>query len=1170
MTAGDGPGRRAPDRHVPGHGGSRRRRSPLLWLARVAGHRARAQWRLLAVAGVVALLVSTLVSTLTVLIDTTDRAAVRESLVTALPGRTDVVLVFDGPQVDAPAVRQEADEAISRLLGVEIDATMHATTGSLYAQRPGRTRALVYLGELDRVQDRAELVAGAWPADDDGTSGPLPVAVPLSGAEALDVDVGDTIRLEPISSRGTDAVPTALVVGLYTAVGAQTPYWSADDLSGAGHSPDAIVPGSAGWLRTDKVGPLVTAPGALAAREAPLGTVHLRYSPDFTGARVVDLAGLQSRLAVAATDVPRELETGGRIRVTTGLDRLVAEITSAVLVTRAGVTVAGLLLMLVAATALLQVARLLADARSVEHDLMRARGSSNRQLLAVAGVEAAVVAVVAALGGALLAPVTYRALLTARGVDGASATPEVSATTWVAAAAVGLALAAVLIGPLLRPPATFVEGQQARSRDRRAMLARSGIDVLVVGLAVVAYWQLRTYRSPVSGTGASMQLDPVLVAGPAVVLLAGALLCVRLLPPAARLAERLAARGRGLVGPLAAWEIGRRPSRATGAVLLLTLALGLTSFSQAFLATWHRSQGDQAEFATGAPVRVLDEPGATAHQVSALAAPEAGPAQPVIRASRQDGAVAEYDQFARPGRISAGRDAEIIALTPEARAMLDRGRMAEEGGATIAAMPTSEVREVPGIDLGEGVAGISMVLEAEMRSGSAPPAGVLIRLAVRDATGVYSVLHAGMVGIDGGPRRVDVLLDGPNSTVGDDLLPVADRQYPLELVGLGAYLSTFEEVAFAGSDELIDIGVQVSEVAALRPGEPPADAPTFEEEIADWDGTGPMPLAPPEGLIREPITPRPITDWSLSEVTATARPMLDLPEGVLGLRMTGPFWDLAFSPTFVGATTWSPQRVSTVVLTRTLASRLGAEVGDHVHVTIRGGQTLAEVTGIVPRVPTTRSAEAAVVDYSGLARGLVEGGGTAGTDEWWVDVAPEDQATYLAGLPDRPDGSPGAARATATVVTATELREHPYRVALPIALWLVIAGAALIAAVGFAVHAAVTVRSRETEFAQLRAVGLQRRPLTAVVAVESVLMSGLGVVFGIGLGAALGWLVGPLVAVSADGSPPVPEVIVEFPWSQVLAVVGGLLALVAVVVLAVARAQRSADPAGVLRSETAR
>src|SRR5665647_2959499 len=99
------------------------------------------------------------------------------------------------------------------------------------------------------------------------------------------------------------------------------------------------------------------------------------------------------------------------------------------------------------------------------------------------------------------------------------------------------------------------------------------------------------------------------------------------------------------------------------------------------------------------------------------------------------------------------------------------------------------------------------------------------------------------------------------------------------------------------------------------------------------------------------------------------------------------------------------------------------------------------------------------------------------------------------------------------------MQQHPLRVATQAGLWLVALAAALLAAVGFGVHATVTLRARAVEFAQLRAIGLSRRSLTAVVGAESLLLCLLGGAFGIGIGALLGWLVGPLVAVSADGTP---------------------------------------------------
>lgn len=1165
-------------RGVPG-----RRRAPVGWVLRTALRRARVQWRLLAVVAAVGLLVASLVATLTLLVAATEGPAVRAALADAPADRTDVVLRVDRPRGSAADVRAAADATLRRLLGADATSALQAVSLPVEVLREGRRPAIAHLAELDGVAAQAELVEGAWPdgvadpADGDGegaaapATDPVPAAIPAAAAEALGVAVGDVV---PVAGVSPGAVATEVeagpwevrVVGVYEPTSRRAAFWAVDPLRGAGHVADFIVPGTAGVQRTDAVGPFVVAPGTGAALGLPLDQARLRYAPDFGGGRVVALAALQGRLADAAVDVPRELAQAGRsVQVTTDLGRFVGEITTAVLVTRAGLTVAGLLLLLLAVAALAQTARLLADARAAEHDLMRARGASNRQVVGATAVEAAVVALVAGAGGPLLAPSVLRGLLAlhravpadaaAPGATAAAPAPDavlpvdpgVPALTWVTGAVVGLVLAVVLVAPLLRAPDTFVEGQQARGRDRRAMLARSGFDVLVVALAVVAYAQLRAYRSPLTGSGAAMRVDPVLVVGPAVVLLAGALLCVRLLPPAARLTERLAARGRGLVGPLAAWEIGRRSSRATAAVLLLSLALAVSTFSQAFLATWQRSQADQAAFAAGAPVRVADDPEATARQVTLLAADGVGRAQPAIRATAREGSVGEYDPLVGAGlRSFAGRPAEVLALTPEARAMLDRGWTGEEGGAVVAAMPTAPGGGT-GLDLGDDVIGLSYVLAAESGTNPLPRAGVTLRLMVRDGSGVITVLDGGSVEVDGPPRRVDLLLDGATARPGA-AADAAARQYPLELVGYQVLLAADYSTAEASRGTRYGVTVTLGDLAALRPGEEAGDDP-----------------------VRDPLDDVRTPGWSSAPVNADVLPAGDVPAGTLGVRLAGDVFALTVTPASVTETAWPPVQPSPAVLTRALAARLGAEVGSTVHVAAAGAVLAVEVAGVVEHVPTTGGGDAVVVDHDALARAVAQTG-ALGTpvDEWWVDVPDDRLDAWLAGLPADADGAPGEHRAVARARLVTELRDHPLRVATPMALWLVTAGAGLVAAVGFAVHAAVTLRSRELELAQLRAVGLQRRRVVAVIAIESLLMSGLGALFGVGVGAALGYLVGPLVAVSADGTPPLPDVLVVVPWPQVLAVVGGLVALVAVVVGVVARAQRVADPADVLRSERAR
>ncbi len=135
---------------------------------------------------------------------------------------------------------------------------------------------------------------------------------------------------------------------------------------------------------------------------------------------------------------------------------------------------------------------------------------------------------------------------------------------------------------------------------------------------------------------------------PALALLAGTVLTLRLLPPAARLAERRAAKGRGLPAALAGWQFSRRPLRGAGPVLLLVLsvAMGMLAIGQS--ASWDRSQSDQADFASGASVRMAAGTGSgptTAYAYSSL--PGVRQAAPAYRADVE---------------VAGGRMAEIVAL----------------------------------------------------------------------------------------------------------------------------------------------------------------------------------------------------------------------------------------------------------------------------------------------------------------------------------------------------------------------------------------------------------------------------------------------------------------------------------------------------------------------------
>lgn len=179
-----------------------------------------------------------------------------------------------------------------------------------------------------------------------------------------------------------------------------------------------------------------------------------------------------------------------------------------------------------------------------------------------------------------------------------------SGTVWLVAAvaALGCTLAVTLPALTLAP-----EAGGGRPRALPGWL-RAGADVGLLVIAGIAYWQLDQQTSA-AGSGdtdapGTLGVDPLFVATPTLALLAGTVLALRLLPLVARLAERRAASGRGLAAALAGWQLSRRPMRGAGPVLLLVLAVALGTVAIGQGASWSRSQDDQADFRTGAPVRV--------------------------------------------------------------------------------------------------------------------------------------------------------------------------------------------------------------------------------------------------------------------------------------------------------------------------------------------------------------------------------------------------------------------------------------------------------------------------------------------------------------------------------------------------------------------------------------
>jgi ABC-type antimicrobial peptide transport system permease subunit len=182
--------------------------------------------------------------------------------------------------------------------------------------------------------------------------------------------------------------------------------------------------------------------------------------------------------------------------------------------------------------------------------------------------------------------------------------------------------------------------------------------------------------------------------------------------------------------------------------------------------------------------------------------------------------------------------------------------------------------------------------------------------------------------------------------------------------------------------------------------------------------------------------------------------------------------------------------------------------------------------------------------------------------EWWLRAEPGSAARVAAQLRERPDVEPSQVVVRDEV--AEGLRDDPFGAGPQSAFAAAAAVAAALAAVGFAVSTAGSLRERGTEFAILRALGAPRRQLARLIAAEQGVLVALALVVGVALGAVLTRAVIPLIVLTPRATQPVPQVLVELPLGQVAV----LLAAVVVMPLLVTAvlALRRQDAASSLRN----
>ncbi|MGW0612127.1 FtsX-like permease family protein [Streptomyces sp. NPDC002788] len=990
---------------------------------------------------------------------------------------------------------------------------------------------LTHVAALDR--SRIRVVAGTLPGPPPAArTAAVPVALPEAAAQRLELRPGAHLTLtdrldgEPLRVR---------VTGVYRAADSSDPYWQADALGGRGVRTVAFT----------TYGPLLAHASVLASGRTSEDGTGWVATADYRAVTTDGIGALRAAALRASGALREDPALGGEADVRTGLPELLDRTGRALLVSRSTLMIVSVQLVLLAGYALLLVARLLDGERAGETALLRARGGSRGRIAGLAVLEALLLAVPAAVCAAMASGPLAGLLARWSSLDriGLRLDAVPSRGVWLVAGGVAVACAVAVVAPALAATA----GATVRLRRVRAAAAaapvRAGADVALLLIAGVAYWQLGR-QTDATGSGVLGRdragqpgIDPLLVAAPALALLAGTVLTLRLLPPLARLAERRSASGRGLPAALAGWQFSRRPLRGAGPVLLLVVAVATGMLAIGHGASWDRSQDDQADFRTGASVRVLDHrPGSPGQTGLYAALPGTRDAAPAHRATLS---------------LSGGREATVLALdTAHAEdGMLLRGDLAAGPPAKLLRALAPPARdEDRAVRLPDGTRRLALdvrITDVRSRTGRSPSGRApLLTVVAEDRYGIAYRLGAGNVPVDGRVHRMTLDLDV--TATGRRAAPAG----PLRLTGL-----QLDDTSPAGRPEEHRFTVE-----RLLASGPDGSARTVPAPAGTrWQGE------------RTVTRNGDVLGRSAAQPAVSGTAPLTVSYGT-GADPDGSTDVTAVHTVRVATAGAGVPRSISAVATGDFLRAAGARPGDTVDVPLSGEQLRVRIVRSVEELPTTATGlDGATMDGGALLLDLraVEAvlaqraGAPLAPTEWWVSASPGKAAEVAAALRARPDLEPH--QVLVRDETAAELLRDPLGAGPRSALTAVAVAAAALAAGGFAVSAAGARRERSAEFAVLRALGTPRRDLARLVATEQSLLIGVGLLAGLGLGTVLTRAVVPLIVLTSGAARPVPSVLVELPVSRVAL----LLAAVAAPLLLItaASALRRAEPVAALRHQ---
>lgn len=1072
--------------------------------------RGLSHWKLLVSVVLGVLLASAIMAGTVVYFDALRELALRNTLARNTAAELDILV--QGQR--GPATRFEFDR-VSALINAEVDARLGWLTTdrflvgkspTFFLSKPGEEHlagddnARAYFAFAPRLDQHITVLPGGKPPAVGRINAPgqetmLEAMVPEEAAALFDVGVGDVVVAVPPWEDVTPHV-TVRISGLFSRDDPSAEFW---------HLENTVLAAATGAS-------FRTIPFHISQETflGDFGSMFRKMDGIYAWLLMVDSGRVNAPNSVstlAAIDaVDRNLAAAmASYRQTTELDRALEEFDRRLFFSKLPMFVVLIVIAIVILYYVATLSSLIVEDRRSEIALLRSRGATSAQILTVFVLEGATISALAVIVGPILASTTITVLgytpafsgLT----EGGRLTAGISGAAYLMSGAGGLLSFVALIFPAIRASRIGVtrHRQESARPVAQPLFQRYYFDVSLLLVSIFLFRQLTEQGSllAVSVFG-EVTADQLLLALPGLILVASAMVLLRLFPLAMNLISRLASRVLPIGLVMGVWQMARNPTHYARLSLLLILTAGLGIFASSFGATLELSFTQRVLYSTGSDIR-LDGVRAAGRDEGPIPSeayeevPGVRRASPVLQLSGHDltrSVAQNYTMLA----VDGDSFSEVAWF---------RDDFADEP--MDALLRSLKLDDAPaGIELPADAGWIAVNLKPDRER---PTLEITAR--VVDELGQFTTLRLGRLeGLEDGWIRLQAA--------------VPEGELPLRLTSLMVHERRGVGGIRPGTVILDDI------VAVVRDG-PPEIIESFDN-VEDW------------AVIRSNVD-------SKSDILRSSDVTMN---GGSSVAFT---WSRGSS--LVGHGISHGQEWPRLPV---LASQSFAEVSDHFEgeefdVTVSGLQVPVRLESIVEMFPTMtlNDHKYLVADLTSLTR--YANLGTLNRELQpngvWIstDVTDEsERRELLQGLGQVTGFSVNAVNDRAGQLAASQvdpLVSAGWRALLFIAFSAVL----ILSCLGFLVHAYVSFRNRELQFALLRTVGFSLRQLVTMVWLEQTLVIAVGMALGTWMGGRLGSTIMPFLGHDDWGGRVIPPFVLDVNWGALLLTYAAMIAVFAVISL---------------------